>query len=84
MIVERFPEFPDCLFHVIVEKQDNMAGCFNLIPCGINNKGVTSLSKLLEKTIRQQEVRQKLIQHYSEVFNLRTREITLEEIAQRA
>lgn len=52
-----------------------------IVPCGISDKGVTSLSKLLDKPINQREVRQKLIHHYGEVFNLNTRKITLEEIA---
>jgi len=51
-----------------------------LIPCGIRDKEVTSLSKVLRKSISQKEVRQKLIQHYGKVFNLRTRKITLEDI----
>ena len=52
-----------------------------IVPCGISDKGVTSLSKVLRKSVSQKEVRQKLIQHYGEVFNLRTRKITLEVIA---
>ena len=52
-----------------------------IVPCGISDRGVTSLSKLLGKSISQKEVRQKLIQHYQDVFNLNTREITPEVIA---
>ncbi|MBW2183444.1 MAG: lipoyl(octanoyl) transferase LipB [Deltaproteobacteria bacterium] len=52
-----------------------------IVPCGISDRGVTSLSKLLGKPISQKEVRQKLIQHYQDVFNLNTREITPEVIA---
>ncbi len=51
-----------------------------IVPCGISDRGVTSLSKLLGKPISQKEVRQKLIQHYQEAFNLNAREITLEEL----
>ena len=51
-----------------------------IVPCGINDKGITSLSKLLGKSINQEEVRHKLIQHYGDVFNLNIRQITLEEI----
>ena len=51
-----------------------------IIPCGITDKGVTSLSKLLGTSISHKDVRQKLIQHYEEVFNLNTRKTTLEEI----
>ena len=52
-----------------------------IVPCGISDRGVTSLSKLLGRPISQKEVRQKLIQHYQDVFNLNTREITPEVIA---
>ena len=53
-----------------------------IVPCGISDKGVTSLARLLGKTISRKDVCEKLIQHYGEVFNLTTREITLEVIAQ--
>ena len=52
-----------------------------IVPCGISDKGVTSLARLLGKTISRKDVCEKLIQHYGEVFNLTTREITLEVIA---
>jgi lipoyl(octanoyl) transferase len=52
-----------------------------IVPCGITNKGVTSLSKLLGTSIPITEVREKLIHHYAEVFNLHTRKISLEDIA---
>ena len=51
-----------------------------IVPCGITDRGVTSLSKLLGRSISHKDVRQKLIQHYEEVFNLSTRKTTLEEI----
>ena len=52
-----------------------------IVPCGISDKGVTSLARLLGKTISRKDVCEKLIQHYGEVFNLTTREITPEVIA---
>lgn len=51
-----------------------------IVPCGITDRGITSLSKLLGTSVSQKEVREKLIEHYGEVFNLSTRNITLEEI----
>ena len=51
-----------------------------IVPCGITDKGVTSLSKLLGKSINQKEVRERLIQHFQEVFNLSTKNISIEEI----
>jgi lipoyl(octanoyl) transferase len=42
---------------------------FNLIvPCGIADRGVTSLSKLLGRTIDRREVEDRLVQRFSEVF----------------
>ncbi len=55
-----------------------------IVPCGITDRGVTSLSKLLGKSVSQKEVRERLIQHFQEVFNLSTRETTLEAITQGA
>ena len=52
-----------------------------IVPCGISDKGVTSLARLLGKTISRKDVCEKLIQHYGDVFNLTTREIALEVIA---
>ena len=51
-----------------------------IVPCGITDKGVTSLSKLLGKSINQKEVRERLIQHFQEVFNVITKNISIEEI----
>ena len=51
-----------------------------IVPCGITNKGVTSLSKLLGTPIAITEVREKLIHHYAQVFNLNTKKISLEDI----
>jgi lipoate-protein ligase B len=51
-----------------------------IVPCGLTNKGVTSLSKLLDTPINMEEVREKLIHHYAEVFELRTRKVSLEEL----
>ena len=54
-----------------------------IVPCGISDRGITSLSLLLGKPISTRKIREQLIQHYAAVFNLTTREITREEIAQR-
>ena len=43
---------------------------FNLIvPCGISDRGVTSLSKLLGRPVDRPEVEDRLIQRFSEVFS---------------
>jgi len=51
-----------------------------IVPCGIATKGITSLSKLLGTPIGVEEVREKLIHHYAEVFKLRTRKVSLAEL----
>lgn len=51
-----------------------------IVPCGITDKGVTSLSKLLGKPISLQGVSDRLICYYQEVFNLNVKKITLEEL----
>ena len=51
-----------------------------IVPCGISNRGITSLSLLLGKPVSTRKIREKLVQHYAAVFNLNTREITREAI----
>ncbi|MFH0812691.1 MAG: lipoyl(octanoyl) transferase LipB [Pseudomonadota bacterium] len=54
---------------------------FSLIfPCGIRNKKVTSLTKVLGKAVDKKELCQRLICHFSNVFNLKTEEIPLEDM----
>ena len=39
-----------------------------MIPCGIRDKGVTSLSAELGRHVPMAEVRQRLLRHFSELF----------------
>ena len=39
-----------------------------IIPCGINDKGVTSLKKELSREIELQEVKTKILNHTLEIF----------------
>ncbi len=48
----------------------------NIIPCGIKNKGVTSLDKELGYAPRMQEVKKHIIRHFSEVFGAEFEEKT--------
>ena len=43
----------------------------NIIPCGIQNKQVTSLQKELGKQVNMDEVKQKVVQHFEEVFDVK-------------
>jgi lipoyl(octanoyl) transferase len=42
----------------------------NIIPCGIQNKQVTSLQKELNKAVPLEEVKEKLKRNFSEIFNV--------------
>jgi lipoyl(octanoyl) transferase len=42
----------------------------NIIPCGIQNKQVTSLEKELNKKIDLQEVKEKIKKNFSQIFNV--------------
>jgi lipoyl(octanoyl) transferase len=40
----------------------------NIIPCGIRGKGVTSMHVELGKQIDENEVKQKILKHFKELF----------------
>jgi len=41
-----------------------------IVPCGLRGKGVTSLGKLLRKHVRIEEVTERVVRHFAEVFAL--------------
>ncbi len=41
-----------------------------IVPCGIRDKGVTSLHRLLGRKVSMEEVRERVIEHFSAVFGL--------------
>jgi lipoyl(octanoyl) transferase len=41
-----------------------------IVPCGLRDKGVTSLQKLLSRRVEMEEVAEKLVQHFGRVFKL--------------
>lgn len=43
----------------------------HIIPCGIENKPVTSMNRELGRTVEQEAVKRSLIRHFSEVFHCR-------------
>lgn len=43
----------------------------NIVPCGISDKAVTSLEKLLGKPVPQEEVKQRIVFHFEKVFDTR-------------
>jgi len=46
-------------------------------PCGIKDKGVTSMEKLLGRKISIQEVKEKLLKHFGEVLGFETKYFSL-------
>jgi lipoyl(octanoyl) transferase len=40
----------------------------NIIPCGINDKAVTSLKKELGQPVEEEELKQKLKKHFAQLF----------------
>ena len=51
----------------------------NIIPCGIEDKSVTSLAKELGQDQDIQEVKNQLKQHFSELFNIELTEDTVDK-----
>ena len=43
-----------------------------IVPCGIADRGVTSLERLLGRTVERAEVENRIIEHFSNVFDLST------------
>jgi lipoyl(octanoyl) transferase len=41
-----------------------------IVPCGLRDKGVTSLQKLLGRRVEMEEVAEKVVQHFGRVFEL--------------
>ncbi len=45
-----------------------------IVPCGLRDKGVTSLEKLLGRAVGMNEVVQRVVEHFGSVFGLEMRE----------
>jgi lipoate-protein ligase B len=48
----------------------------NIIPCGIRDKGVTSLAKLLGRPVSRFEAEAAVLRHFADVFDVRLRDVT--------
>ncbi|MEI6127178.1 MAG: lipoyl(octanoyl) transferase LipB [Pseudomonadota bacterium] len=60
--------------------QPNMDHYRMIIACGIADKGVTSMHKILGREISIQEVKACLVRHYEKIFNLTTKKISMEDL----
>jgi lipoate-protein ligase B len=58
----------------------NMNHFSYIFPCGIRDKGVTSLAKLLGRAVEHDDLRRKIICHFGEVFGLETTEVALDQV----
>ena len=58
----------------------NMDHFSYIFPCGIRDKGVTSLAKLLGMTVDHNDLRRRIIHHFSDIFNLKATEISLDKV----
>lgn len=47
----------------------------NIIPCGINDKGVTSLEAELGKKVEMEEIKSKARMYFSEIFDVELKEL---------
>jgi lipoyl(octanoyl) transferase len=41
-----------------------------IVPCGLRDKGVTSLQKLMDRRVEMEEVAEKIVRHFGRVFGL--------------
>jgi lipoyl(octanoyl) transferase len=58
-------------------------GYFDLIvPCGISGKGVTSLERAIGRSVVLDDVRERLIAHFAEVFAFETTTISIQRLAE--
>ena len=49
----------------------------NIIPCGIKGKSVTSLEAELNKKVPLEEVKEKILKHFSQLFEAEFERITI-------
>jgi lipoyl(octanoyl) transferase len=50
----------------------------HIVPCGISDKAVTSMQKLLKKKIKQADVKKSIVNHLSELFGVTPKNKTIE------
>lgn len=53
-----------------------------IVPCGIRGKGVTSIDRILGRSVPMPEIRERLAAHFSAVFNRQLLQITRNQLAE--
>ena len=53
-----------------------------IVPCGIDGKGVTSLERALGRSIAIDEVRERLVAHFAEIFRFDAKPVSSQELAE--
>lgn len=61
----------------------NMAHFDLIIPCGISDKAVTSMARVLKRSVNMQEVRRRVVARFGEVFGAQMIEIAPDDLAAR-
>lgn len=64
-----------CLHGMALNCSNGAEGFDSIIPCGIADFGVTSLSKLLGRTVEIEEVKPRLVEAFESVFDLKIQSI---------
>jgi lipoyl(octanoyl) transferase len=60
----------------------DLSGFDLIVPCGISGKGVTSLERALGRRALLEEVRDRLVAHFAEVFSLEITKTSSEQLAE--
>lgn len=53
-----------------------------IVPCGIAEKNATSLERILGRSVRSEEVKARLVEHFGKVFERAVRDISFEKLQQ--
>ncbi|MEW5719967.1 MAG: lipoyl(octanoyl) transferase, partial [Chloroflexota bacterium] len=54
-----------------------------IVPCGIRDKAVTSIARVLNQPIEMRAARERVAARFAEVFDVELREVTREELEKR-
>jgi lipoyl(octanoyl) transferase len=58
----------------------NMTHFDLIVPCGISDKGVTSMARVLQQPVKMSRVRERVAARFGEVFDVKLLEVSAEEV----